>query len=160
MERNKQVFDRQFVSVEACVQAANEAVRTRMHDTACDYTCSIEENLPELSVDKPAFVTVLVNLLDNALKYTGRDKVISLRVSQEGGLVCFRVKDNGMGMTSRQAKRAFDRFYQADTSLTRDTHGCGLGLAIVKFIVDAHEGQVTVESQPGKGSEFAVRMPA
>ena len=160
MERNKHVFDRQKIPVQVCVQAACEAMQTRMQDVGCAFTCHVAEGLPEISVDEAAFVTVLVNLLDNALKYTGENKTVRMEAFQEGDRVCFKVTDNGIGMTVRQAKRVFDRFYQADTSLTRDTQGCGLGLAIVKYIVQAHDGQVTVESSSGRGSVFTVKMPA
>jgi signal transduction histidine kinase len=160
MERNKQVFDRQLVSVNECVKAACEAMQTRVQDQACDFTWHVEDNLPKISVDKPAFVTVLVNLLDNALKYTQDHKVVQLEVTRAQDSVCFKVTDNGIGMTPRQAKKAFDRFYQADTSLTRDKHGCGLGLAIVKYIVKAHDGQVTVESVVGEGTVFTVKIAA
>ena len=63
-----------------------------------------------------------------------------------------------MGMTSRQTKKIFNRFYQADSSLSRKTEGTGLGLSIVKFILDAHNATITVESQPEKGSTFTVRL--
>jgi len=104
-------------------------------------------------------VTVLVNLLDNAYKYTGEEKQIGLRVYGRDGQVCFAVRDNGIGMTKRQLKRIFDRFFQADSSLARRAEGCGLGLAIVKFIVDAHKGTIDVASEIGNGSEFVVKLP-
>jgi len=103
---------------------------------------------------------VLVNLLDNSYKYSGEDKKIELRVYSADGSVCFTVKDNGIGMTRRQTRKAFDRFYQADSSLARRTEGAGLGLSIVKFIVDAHNGKITVESKPQKGSTFTVKLKA
>jgi len=104
-------------------------------------------------------VTVLLNLLDNACKYTGRDKRIALSAETADGAVCFRVSDNGIGMSRREARRAFERFFQADSHLARRAEGCGLGLSIVKFIVDAHGGTIDVESTPGEGSTFTVRVP-
>ncbi len=107
-----------------------------------------------------ALITVVVNLLDNAYKYSGDEKEIAIRVFAEEGRVCFSVADNGVGISRRDRKRIFERFYQVDQSLSRAAGGCGLGLAIVKFIVDAHGGTVDVASEPGKGSEFIVRLPA
>ena len=104
-------------------------------------------------------VTVLVNLLDNAYKYSNETKEIELNSFTENNLVYFAVKDNGIGMTRRQTKKIFDRFYQADTSLARRAEGTGLGLSIVKFIVDAHKGKIDVESKSGKGSIFTVTLP-
>ena len=71
----------------------------------------------------------------------------------------FAVEDNGIGIAPRDQKRIFRRFYQVDRRLSRDTGGCGLGLSIVEFIVRAHGGTVNVESQPGAGSTFSVRLP-
>ena len=158
MERNKQIFDKQPVSVETCVTAACDAMQARFQETACEFDCHVEQGLPKICVDQAAFVTVLVNLLENALKYTGDQKVISLKVTRKQDTICFVVKDNGIGMTPRQTRKVFDRFYQGDTSLSRAVQGCGLGLAIVKYIVKAHGGTVHVESEVGKGSQFVVEL--
>jgi two-component system phosphate regulon sensor histidine kinase PhoR len=105
-------------------------------------------------------VTALVNLLDNAYKYSYDNKKIELKVFSEDNMVCFLVKDNGIGMNRRQMKKIFDRFYQADTSLSRRVEGAGLGLSIVKFIVDAHKGTITVNSVPSEGTTFTIRLTA
>jgi signal transduction histidine kinase len=104
-------------------------------------------------------VTALVNLLDNAYKYSGDDKQITLSADSENGSVRFAIKDNGVGLSSRDTKRIFKRFYQVDQRLSRSGSGCGLGLSIVKFIVAAHDGDVRVDSTPGKGSIFTVTLP-
>ena len=69
------------------------------------------------------------------------------------------MKDNGIGLSPRDTKRIFKRFYQVDQRLSRSAGGCGLGLSIVKFIVTAHDGNVRVESQPGRGSTFIISLP-
>jgi signal transduction histidine kinase len=116
--------------------------------------------LPDVLADHDAMVTVLVNLLDNAYKYSYDDKRIELRVFVEDGQIYFCVSDNGTGMSRRSAKKIFKRFYQVDRSLSRRGQGCGLGLSIAKFIVDAHKGSISVDSKPGEGSTFTVRLPA
>jgi len=116
--------------------------------------------LPDVLTDRDAIVTVLVNLLDNAYKYSYDDKHIELRVFSEDGLVCFSVADDGVGMSRRTTTKIFKRFYQVDRSLSRRAGGCGLGLSIAKFIVDAHKGSITVDSKPGEGSTFTVKLPA
>jgi len=105
-------------------------------------------------------VTVLVNLLDNAYKYSGDEKRITLSVTDEDKTVCFKVSDNGVGIPRRAAKKIFRRFYQVDRSLARRAEGCGLGLSIAKFIVDAHAGSISADSKPGQGSTFTVRLRA
>jgi signal transduction histidine kinase len=109
--------------------------------------------------DHDAMVTVLVNLLDNSYKYSYDNKQIELRVSSENSWICFSVSDNGRGMTRRATRRIFNRFYQADRSLSRQVEGCGLGLSIAKFIIDAHKGKISVESKVDKGSTFTVKLP-
>ena len=160
MERNKQAFDMLTTSPGEIATAACDAVRTKFDNDKCDFELTIDENLPDITADKDAMTTVIINLLDNAYKYSYDDKRIRLKVFAENNFVCFKVSDNGTGMTRRQTKRVFDRFYQADSSLSRQAEGTGLGLSIVKFIVDAHKGQIDVESKPGKGSEFTVKIPA
>jgi two-component system phosphate regulon sensor histidine kinase PhoR len=105
-------------------------------------------------------VTVLVNLLDNAYKYSRDEKHITLRVTSENQSVDFAVSDNGVGIPRRALKRIFKRFYQVDRTLSRRAEGCGLGLSIARFIVDAHAGSLRVESRPGQGSTFTVALPA
>jgi signal transduction histidine kinase len=163
MERNKRAFELAPVAPADLVRTAAEAVGPRFEADGCTFEVDVQPGLPPIMADSDALVTVLLNLLDNAWKYTGAQKRIALRAyaAQGGdGQVCFEVEDNGIGMTRREARRAFDRFYQADSSLSRSAGGCGLGLSIVKFIVDAHGGSVGVRTEPGKGSTFTVRLPA
>ncbi len=159
MERNKQVFEFEKVRPGDIAKSAIEAVRTKFDKKNCIFSVTIDDNLPFISADKDAMVTVLVNLLDNACKYSYDDKQIGLKVFRENDNVCFVVKDNGIGMTRRQMRKIFDRFYQADNSLSRRAEGTGLGLSIVKFILDAHKAKIHVQSQIEKGSTFTVILP-
>lgn len=159
MERDKKTFEIIATSPAAIAYDAVAAVKTKFSAGKCQFDVEIDENLPGVLADHDAMVTVLVNLLDNAYKYTYDDKQISLRVYAEDNGVCFGVSDNGVGLMRRQVRKIFDRFYQVDRSLSRCAEGCGLGLSIVKFIVDAHKGKITVESRPGEGSTFTVRLP-
>jgi signal transduction histidine kinase len=119
----------------------------------------IADSLPFLYADEDALVTVLLNLLENAYKYTDENRRIDLRVGLTNGRICFAVKDNGIGLSDREQKKIFRRFYQVDRHLTRQTGGVGLGLSIVEFIVKAHHGVVSVASRPGAGSTFTVSLP-
>jgi signal transduction histidine kinase len=160
MERNKQSFMMVETSPAAIAHDAAEAVKTKFSKGQCEFEVNIGEDLPDVLADRDAMVTVLVNLLDNAYKYSYDDKQIELRVSPYDGLVCFCVSDNGIGMSRRAARNIFNRFYQADRSLSRGAEGCGLGLSIAKFIVDAHKGTISIDSKPGEGSTFTVKLPA
>jgi len=159
MERNKQAFEMVKTSPAAIANSAAEAVKTEFSEGRCEFQVQIAENLPDVLADHDTMVTVLVNLLDNAYKYSLDDKRIELRAFAENGSVCFCVSDNGVGISRRDAKRIFKRFYQIDRSLARRAEGCGLGLSIAKFIVDAHKGSISVNSKPGEGSTFTVKLP-
>jgi signal transduction histidine kinase len=159
IERNRQRFEFAETRPEEVVQTAVHAMRERLQAPACQLEIDVEEGLPALRADRDALVTVLLNLLDNAHKYTPRDRRIVVRAYREGSNVVFAVKDNGIGIAAREQKRIFRRFYQVDRRLARETGGCGLGLSIVDFIVRAHGGEVRVESQPGAGSTFRVLTP-
>ncbi len=160
MERNKRAFDFRAVPAETIVEGAGAAVRERFHAPGCRFEVQVPPGLPSVTADADAMVTALVNLLENAYKYSGDDKWIRLSAAAENGNVCFRVEDNGIGLSPREAKRIFKRFYQVDQRLSRTGGGCGLGLSIVKFIVSAHRGTVRVQSQPNRGSTFTISIPA
>ena len=159
MERNKVAFTLTDAGPEAIARDAIEAVQTKYEAQHCHLTTDIAPKLPVIQADHDALVTVLVNLLDNACKYTGENKQVSLKIAAGGDTVSFAVEDNGIGLARRHVRRIFDRFYQVDSSLARKAEGCGLGLSIVKFIVDAHKGKIIVDSKPGRGSTFTVRVP-
>jgi signal transduction histidine kinase len=102
---------------------------------------------------------VVVNLLDNAVKYTPAGGSISLKVAASGGRAVLEVADSGIGISAEALPHIFERFYRADRSRSRETEGAGLGLAIVKSICNAHGGELQVESAPGRGSRLRVKFP-
>ncbi|MBC8379347.1 MAG: HAMP domain-containing histidine kinase [Planctomycetes bacterium] len=158
MERNKQVFETAMVSPVEIANIATESLHTKFDSGNVMFNINIQKPLPMIYGDKDGMVTVLVNLLDNAYKYTNSDKQIELKVYEQNGSVCFAVKDNGIGLSIRAQRKIFNRFYQVDSRLSRRSEGCGLGLSIVKFIVDAHKGTIEIESHTGDGSTFTVRL--
>lgn len=119
----------------------------------------VPAGLPELNVDREALAHALLNLLQNAYKYSGGDKRIALRARWEARAVAIDVEDNGVGIAPRHQRRIFERFYRVDNLLTRRTEGSGLGLSIARRIVEEHGGRITVVSQPGRGSTFTVHLP-
>ena len=156
LERNK--FKFQFESIDP-KQVVNGAVAA-MGERAGKVTVEAAAQLPSVRGDRDALVTAMLNLLDNAWKYSGDEKRIVLRAEARNGVVCFAVEDNGIGLSPGETKRVFRRFYQTDQRLARTAGGCGLGLSIVQSIVDAHHGSVRVESEPGIGSTFTIEIPA
>ena len=108
--------------------------------------------------DKERLKQVLVNLVDNAIKYTDAGGSVVCRVSVDGPSVVFSVEDTGTGIAEEHLQRIFERFYRVDRDRSREVGGTGLGLAIVKHIVEAHESTVSVTSTPGQGSVFTFRL--
>ena len=115
---------------------------------------------PRALADRRALEQVLLNLLDNAIKYTDPGGRIGIRVREDGDRVRLDVMDTGIGIPEQDQLRIFERFYRVDKARSRDLGGTGLGLSIVKHLVQAMEGDVFVESREGKGSTFSVLLPS
>jgi signal transduction histidine kinase len=155
MERNRAQFDFARTRPEDVIAATIDSIGDRFR---VDVNAS--PDLPAVYADEDALVTVLLNLLENAFKYSAEPRRIELSAYTEEGRCCFAVADNGIGILLKQQKKIFRRFYQIDRRLTRQSGGVGLGLSIVEFIVKAHGGTVRVHSQPGSGSRFVISLPA
>ena len=135
------------------------SLRARLDAPGCTFALDVPESLPPIRADRDSLAQVLTNLVDNALKYTGEEKRIALRARAAAGSLLFSVEDNGIGIADDQRRTIFEPFYQVDQKLSRSREGSGLGLAIVRRIVKAHGGEITVASEPGKGSVFTVKIP-
>ena len=102
----------------------------------------------------------LSNLVDNAITFSPPESRVEVTETTMGSEVVIRVQDYGMGIAPRHHERVFERFYRVDEGRSRDKGGTGLGLAIVKHVILAHNGRITLDSAPGKGSRFDIRLPA
>lgn len=100
---------------------------------------------------------LLYIMLDNAVKYTGKNKKISLKLNHDSGNVSIKIKDNGVGIAAQDLPHIFEKFWRADKS--RNTEGLGLGLSLAELIVKLHHGQINVKSEPGQGTEFEIILP-
>jgi len=109
--------------------------------------------------DRVRLQQVIVNLIDNSIKYTQGGGMIQIRVGREGNSAVLEVSDNGLGIPAHALSHVFERFYRADKARSRATGGAGLGLSIVKAICTAHNGEIKVSSQEGRGSSFRVEFP-
>lgn len=161
IESGRKAYHRDQWEVREVVDATLEAFRAQhLQAPAQAIEVSVQEGLPRIEVDRDALAGALLNLLQNAFKYSGEERRISLRAVREPKGVAIEVEDNGVGIAPRDRKRIFDRFYRVDNLLTRKTSGSGLGLAIAKRIVEAHGGSISLKSELGKGSTFTVHLPA
>ncbi|MGI5863274.1 MAG: sensor histidine kinase [Myxococcales bacterium] len=165
IESGRKVYRRLPVPARVLVDEALASFRTHQLATgrpgsSAELRVELPEQLPKVLADPQMIEGVLLNLLENAFKYTGPDKHIVVRACREGKKVRFEVIDDGPGISIADRKRIFDHFYRADDLLSRHTEGTGLGLAIAKRIVEAHQGRISVSSEPGKGSRFYFTLPA
>ncbi|WP_224242039.1 sensor histidine kinase [Hyalangium gracile] len=160
IESGRKEYHLERMEVPQLVETAVAAFRAQRLDSGVELKVDLPSSLPPVSVDRHAVAGALLNLLQNAYKYSGKDKRISITARVEGRKwVGLAVEDNGVGIAPRERKRIFERFYRVDNLLTRKTEGSGLGLAISKRIIEAHGGRITVQSEVGKGSRFTLQLP-
>jgi signal transduction histidine kinase len=151
-------MERERVNLAELATSTAEQMRLLADEKKIAMRFSVEPTV-NVAGDRLRLKQVLVNLLDNAIKYTGETGTIELIVREESGRALLGVADNGIGIASAEQPYVFDRFYRTDKARTRATGGAGLGLSIVKAIVVAHEGRVSVASVEGKGTTLWVELP-
>ncbi len=154
---------RQYQFAEAdVVEVVTEVLQSyerQMTNAGFEAETNIQPDLPLALIDREALAQAVLNLVDNAIRYSDRAKRIEVSVRLRGGDIAVEVADQGLGIPKAEHQRIFEKFYRVSTGLVHDTKGSGLGLAIVKHIVEAHRGRVMVESALGKGSRFTILLP-
>lgn len=160
IESGGEVYMYQEISVDELIDASVTPMLMQFEQKKINFTISVEDNLPKLKLDVNKIAWVIINLLNNAVRYSGEGGVISLSVSRENDYIKFSIKDNGVGIKPEFLDKIFRKFVQVDKSnSTGQFKGVGLGLAIAKEFIEAHKGNIFVKSEYGKGSEFAFTLP-
>ncbi|MDP2914939.1 MAG: HAMP domain-containing sensor histidine kinase [Candidatus Aminicenantes bacterium] len=159
IEDGRRRFEFKSVEIKALLKEAIAPISDRVRHEG--FTIEMEtDGVPHvIMADGAALSQALTNLIDNAVKYSGDSRRILLRSSVQGPNLIISVKDFGQGIHKDDLNKVFDRFYRGGDPLTRSVKGSGLGLALVKEIVNAHRGEVRVESEPGAGSTFSIMLP-
>ena len=142
--------------VDACI-ASFQVLAARKNITL---QSDLDRTTPSVLGDEHHLRVVVDHLIDNAIKFTPPGGRVTARLTHGGGQATLQISDTGIGIAAEHHEHIFDRFYQVDGSVRREYGGCGLGLALVKEIVEKHNGTVRVESQPGKGTSFIIKLPA
>jgi signal transduction histidine kinase len=148
---------RERVDLGGLAIAAVEQLEAVAHATGLDLRCETAEGIV-VEGDAEWLERLLLNLLDNAFRFTPRGGSVVVRVSAADGQARLEVRDTGIGMPPEVLSRVFERFYQADPTRSSSARGIGLGLSLVKWIVDRHDGTVEAASGPGAGSTFTVEI--
>jgi len=155
--RKEYTFARAYVT--RIVEEVLEAYRFQIEQQGFTLEVDMDEGIPEVEVDKEALGQALINLINNAIKYSGDEKHIRVEVKREAGRLLLTVADQGIGIAKGEQRKIFDKFYRAENSLVHETKGSGLGLSLVRHIMEAHGGEVLVESTAGRGSCFTLVLP-
>jgi len=145
--------------VEEIIDRAIETMRGQAEMKDIKIEKLVEYDLPELFIDKYRMEQVVTNLLSNAIKFSNRNSRIIVRASKKGDKVVLEIQDFGRGIPKNKLKKIFEPFYQVDSGMDRKFGGAGLGLTIVKGIVEAHGGNVEIESKVREGTTFRIILP-
>jgi signal transduction histidine kinase len=159
IEAGKKEYDFHETNLAELVRSTLDAYRYQIEQNGFAFESRIAEDLPPVRVDREAIARSLLNLVNNAVKYSSNEKFLSVNLYRTNGAVNIEVIDHGIGIPPGEQGKIFEKFYRAGDPLVHNTKGSGLGLSLVRHIVQAHGGEVSVESAPGKGSKFTIALP-
>jgi signal transduction histidine kinase len=159
IESGKKEYNFRETNVADLVRDTLEAYRFEIEQNGFRFEEKIANDVPPLMVDREAIARSLLNLVNNALKYSPKEKYLGVNLYRHNGGVNLEVIDHGIGIPPKEQPKIFEKFYRVGDPLVHNTKGSGLGLSLVSHIVQAHGGEVAVESEPGHGSKFTITLP-
>jgi signal transduction histidine kinase len=159
IEAGRKEYDFRETDIAELVRNTLDAYRYQIEQQGFAFEQQIQSDIPAVYIDREAIARALLNLVNNALKYSANDKFLGVKLYQTNNVLKLEVTDHGIGITSREQAKIFDKFYRTGDPLVNNTRGSGLGLSLVRHITQAHGGNVEVESTPGKGSKFTMSLP-
>jgi signal transduction histidine kinase len=159
IEAGAKEYDFRETDIAELVRNTLDSYRFQIEQQGFALEEQIEPGIPRVRVDREAIARALVNLVNNALKYSDHEKFLGVRLYRENALLKLEVSDRGIGIERHEQRRIFEKFYRTCDPLVHNTKGSGLGLSLVRHITHAHGGQVEVESTPGRGSKFTMSLP-
>ena len=159
IEAGRKEYDFRETDMAELVRNTLDAYRYQIEQQGFAFEQSIDASIPAVRVDREAIARALVNLVNNALKYSADEKFLGVKLYRANNSLKLEVVDRGIGITRREQSKIFEKFYRTGDPLVHNTKGSGLGLSLVRHITQAHGGEVEVESTPGKGSKFILSLP-
>jgi signal transduction histidine kinase len=159
IESGKKEYSFRETDVADLVRDTLESYRFEIEQNGFQFEQKIDGDLPQVWVDREAIARSLLNLVNNAVKYSATEKYLGVNLYRHNGGVNLEVVDHGIGIPAKEQPKIFEKFYRVCDPLVHDTKGSGLGLSLVRHIVQAHGGEVAVESEPGHGSKFIITLP-
>jgi len=159
IEAGRKEYEFRDTDIADLVRNTLDSYRYQIEQQGFELEENIDTELPAVRIDREAIARALVNLVNNALKYSKDDKYIGVKLYRDNGSVKLEVADRGIGIARRDQTKIFEKFYRAGDPLVHNTKGSGLGLSLVRHITEAHGGAIEVESSPGAGSKFIMSLP-
>lgn len=159
IDYNKTNWKRTEISISNMLKDIISKLALLIKEKAHKIELNIEENLPNIVADKDGIEQVILNIISNAIKYTEDNGEINISASTKDDDLVLRVKDNGIGIPKDDQERIFERFYRVEKGRSREMGGTGLGLSIAREIIDAHGGQIHIDSVFGQGTEITIILP-
>jgi len=159
IESGKREYSFRETDVADLVRSTLDSYRFEIEQNGFEFEQKIDNNLPQLRVDREAIARSLLNLVNNAVKYSATEKYLGVHLYRNNSVVNLEVVDHGIGIAPKEQPKIFEKFYRVGDPLVHNTKGSGLGLSLVRHIVQAHGGEVAVESAPGRGSKFIITLP-
>jgi signal transduction histidine kinase len=159
IEAGHKEYEFRETDIAELVRNTLDSYRYQIEQQGFAFEESIDSNLPAVPVDREAIARALVNLVNNALKYSCEEKFLGVKLYRDNSVVKLEVADHGIGIERRDQSKIFEKFYRAGDPLVHNTKGSGLGLSLVRHITQAHGGEIAVESTPGRGSKFIMSLP-
>ena len=159
IDYNKTNWKRTEISISNMLKDIISRLALLIKEKAHKIELNIEENLPNIVADKDGIEQVILNIISNAIKYTEDNGEINISASTKDDDLVLRVKDNGIGIPKDDQERIFERFYRVEKGRSREMGGTGLGLSIAREIIDAHGGQIHIDSVFGQGTEITIILP-
>lgn len=159
IEAGRKTYDFADGDMAEVIENVLSGYRYQITNSGFDIQTNIQPDLPPVLIDRDAMAQAISNLLDNAIKYSGEVKQLSITTKTLGSDLSIEIADHGIGIPRAEQAKIFEKFYRVGNGLVHDVKGSGLGLSLVKHIIEAHQGTIAVESESGKGSRFTILLP-
>ena len=159
LDYKKTTWKKQEVSVKEFLEEILSKLEFAFKEKNHEILLDIEKNLPNIVIDKDGIEQVILNIISNAIKYTENGGKIEVSSRRSNQFISIKVKDNGIGIPEEDQHRIFERFYRVEKGRSRELGGTGLGLSIAKQIIEAHKGEILLESRFGEGTTIEVKIP-
>lgn len=159
IEEGKKVYKKEETDIAIWLKEVINNYKKESIESGVSISAEIEDDLPVLFIDKDAMTQAIFNLLDNAVKFSLGEKMVRVTVEKNENLIIIKVKDKGIGIENDEKDKIFEKFYRGNSAVKYYIKGTGLGLSLVKYTVEAHNGHIVIESEPGWSTVFTITLP-